>query len=252
MLYIIYNAIDCNRGAKAETMEIVKSKNRSYARYEEVLIERDSVRRDAEGYYVEYVRVFGGLIREAFEARIGCIRKKKMITCCQRQINQGKKIDYSNLVAYIEAQMTEYQAELDKIIEENAAAKSAKKVSPENLHRIKRIYYELVKLVHPDLHPDLAEDETIKGYWQRIMIAYICNNLKDMEELEVLVKQYLSDGEIELEDIEVRDVEDKIAEVEEEIKTIRDSEPYVYRYILEEPATVGDTGRSGVCRGAYP
>ena len=56
---------------------------------------------------------------------------------------------------------------------------------------IKNIYYKIAKLIHPDTNPSLAKDENIKSLWNRTIIAYNCNDLKEIEELEVLVNQYL-------------------------------------------------------------
>ena len=59
---------------------VVKVKNVGYAKYEEVLLRRDNLRKDAESFHLEYIRVFGDLITESFRLKVECIRKKKMIT----------------------------------------------------------------------------------------------------------------------------------------------------------------------------
>lgn len=54
--------------------DIIKVKNTAYSKYEEVLLRRDNLRKEAEHYHMEYLRVFGDLITEDFEKKIECIR----------------------------------------------------------------------------------------------------------------------------------------------------------------------------------
>ena len=82
------------------------------------------------------------------------------------------------------------------------------------------------------MHPQLADDETIKDYWQRIVIAYRHNNLEDIEELELLVNKYLKAKGYENLEMEIEDIENKIAKVEGEIEEIISTNPYLYRLIL--------------------
>lgn len=214
-------------------MEIVKVKNTSYSKYEEALLRRDNLRKEAEHYHMEYIRVFGDLITQAFEKKIECIRKKKMIAYCQRQVNAGKKISAASLDNYIAQEMSQYQEELLSMINDVKAVKESKRVSASDFEKIKKIYYKLVRMIHPDMHPELADDETIKDYWQRIVIAYTYNQLKDLQELELLVTSYLEGNGQQVTDIEIDDLDDKIAAVEGEISNILSTNPYLYKMLLE-------------------
>ena len=215
-------------------MQIVKAENTAYAKYEEVLLRRDNLKKRAENIHLEFIRAFGDLITGAFELKIECIRKKKMIAYCQRQINQGKTINGSALTAYIEKEMLEYQDQLDDMLADVRAAKAAESITPMEVKKIKSLYYALAKLIHPDLHPELADDETLAEYWRRIVIAYDYNCLKDMEELDMLVRAYLEDKGIDAFGAEVENVEEKILRVEEEIHEIITTNPYLYRLILND------------------
>lgn len=215
-------------------MEVVKVKNITYAKYEEVLLRRDSLQKEAEQYHHEYIRIFGDLILESYSLKVECIKKKKMITYCQLQINRGRPISQAELTAYIEKEMMEYEAELKSMAMDVKLAKKAETISPAEVHRIKKIYHALVKLIHPDMYPELAEDEIIKDYWQRIVIAYRHNQLKEMEELDLLVRSYLDDNGIHPQDINVEGIEEKIIAVEEQIEKILTTKPYMYKLILND------------------
>ena len=116
--------------------------------------------------------------------------------------------------------------------------KEGKRVSASDLEIIKKIYYKLVKMVHPDLHPDLADDEIIKDYWQRIKLAYTFNRQKELEELELLVSSYLANKGIQNPDIEIDNLEEKIKAVEEEIKIIISTKPFTYKMLLNDETEI--------------
>ena len=219
-------------------MDIVKVKNISYAKYEEVLLRRDNLRKEAEKYHLEFIREFGDLITESFRLKIECIKKKKMIAYCQRMVNQGKDINGTSLNNFIEREMAEYNTQLEAMLQEVKAVNDAEDISPMELKKIKDIYYALVKLMHPDTHPELASDETLKDYWQRIVIAYRYNNLKDLEELDVLVRSYLESKESDGISLEIENIDKKIAAVEKEIEEIISTEPYLYKVMLADKREV--------------
>lgn len=215
-------------------MDIVKVKNISYSKYEEVLLKRDNLRKEAEEYHLAFIRAFGDLITESFRLKIECIKKKKMIAYCQRMVNQGKEINQSSMHTYIEHEMAEYRKELKAMVDDVKAVKDARKISPLELKKIKSIYYNLVKLMHPDIHPELADDETLKDYWQRIVIAYTYNSLADLEELDVLVRTHLEKKDTGGELPEIENIDVKIAQVEKEIEEIISTDPYLYKLLLDD------------------
>ena len=92
--------------------EMIKVKNAAYARYEEALLRRDNLRKEATSYHYEYIRVFGHLITESFRLKVECIRKKKIIAYCQQQVNHGKAINCSALDRYIHREMAAYESDL--------------------------------------------------------------------------------------------------------------------------------------------
>ena len=110
--------------------ETVKVKNASYAKYEEVLLRRDNLKKEAEQYHISYIREFGYLIEESFRLKVECIRKKKEIAFCQRLANMGKPINRNDLTAFIEKEMQQYYDELQSVINDVKTAKNSAHVSP--------------------------------------------------------------------------------------------------------------------------
>lgn len=208
-------------------------------RYEEVLLRRDGLRKKAEQYQISYFRVFGDLLVDSFTIRVECIRKKKIIAWCQAQVNRGKHIDGAQLDRFIDREMAAYRAELDAMIRHNKAVRESGRVSDYDMHRIKKFYHGLAKLIHPDLHPELESDPQIGEFWNRIVLAYEHNCLADIEELDFQVRKYLKDRGIGGAEITVPDIGRKIRQAEEEIERITSTDPYLYRLLLEDAEAVG-------------
>ena len=214
--------------------EIIKVKNASYILYEELLLKRENLRKEGKQFYVSYLQKFGDLMTESFQKKIECIRKKKMIAYCQRCMNQGKDINSMELHRCIQAEMKSYEEDLKQMAKSVKAAAKAKTLSSDAIWRIKEIYYGLARKIHPDMHPELADDSFLQDYWNQIVIAYQHNQLDELEELEVMVNAYLEKYHSNTEELVIIDVENKIKRIEQEVEQILSTKPYTYRFILED------------------
>lgn len=85
-----------------------------------------------------------------------------------------------------------------------------------------------------------AENEELSDLWHRTQLAYNCNNLKDLQELEMIVTSVLSRLGVSKPEVDIPNIEDKITETEAEIKKIRETDPYMYKYLLEDPEAVSE------------
>ena len=217
---------------------IIRVRNTSYARYEELLTRRDDVRKEAFCFEQAYVREFGDLILQVFQMKLECIRKKKTIEYCQVFANRGESVDQDALREFLEKELADYQAKLEQMIKDNENAKDTGRVTEAELLKIKRIYHRLVKKIHPDINPITEKNEELMGLWQRLLIAYNCNDLKEMEETEILVNALLEKLDLGTMDITIPDIDDKIVEIEAEIERIVSTDPYQYKYLLDDKEAV--------------
>lgn len=220
--------------------KLIKIKNSSYARYEELLLTRDNLQKEAFQYERAYVREFGDMILDIFRKKIECIRKKKTIEYCQAVANHGRSVDQDQLQEHIREEMQVFQDQLDAMIDDTENAKNSKLVSEVDLLTIKRVYHKLVKMVHPDINSLTNKTPELAELWQRIQIAYNCNDKKGMQELELLTTNILDQLGIGSLEIEIPDIEEKIAEIENEIVAIRETDPYKYKYLLEDPKAIDE------------
>ncbi len=214
--------------------EIIISKDSRYEEFEKLLFKRDALKREAEQYGLAYIQEFGDSVIEVFKMKIECIEKKKKIAYCQKMVNKGLEIKEDELNNYIEVVMKEYQDELDELIEENRLLKLAGSLKPIEIKKVKELYYRLAKLIHPDMRPDLADDEIIQEFWKRIVIAYNHNQLEELEILEFQVNDYLNNLDSKERVITIDNIEEKIIKVKKEIDEILANNPYQYKFILED------------------
>lgn len=218
--------------------ELVIVKNTSYKRYEELLLRRDAARKEARAQLMKYTAKFGRKIQQVFEKQIECIKKKKTIGFYQTAINHGEPIDQKELEKFLERELREYNRELENMIEENKNAENLSPIAEAEVLKIKKIYKRIAKQIHPDINPKVEFIPELMELWHRVQIAYNCNDLKDIEEAEVLIAKVIEQeklGEIE---VEIPNIDERIAKLEEEIEKITTTDPYTYYKILRNPEAV--------------
>lgn len=210
---------------------IVKVKNISYQRYEELLLKKEALMKEAEEYKSQYDSIFNVLNNDTYEAKMECIRKRKTISYCQNLKDLGSPIYRNDLNTYIDEAMKNYNNTIDYILNNDYKDKLKKNIR-EHTKRIKNVYRQLAKLIHPDMNNDLKQDKTIQDLWNRTCIAYNCSNLEELEELEVLVNKYLESINHSHIDIEIPDIHEKIFNLNREIDNILHTDPYQYKYVI--------------------
>lgn len=218
--------------------EIIRVKNISYDRYEELLMRRDAIKKEAFQYERAYVREFGDLILEIFQMKLECIRKKKTIEFCQAAVNHGNTVDQNQLQEYLKQELAAFQEQLNGMIQDAENAKNTSQITEIELLQIKKIYRKMVKQIHPDINPMIEKSEKLQELWQRVIVAYNCNDLKLMQETEVLITKALEHLGNETIDIEIPNIDKKIEELEAEIIRIRETDPYQYKFLLEDAESV--------------
>ena len=79
--------------------ELIPVTDERLAEYEQLLIKRDSLRKEAGLIYQEYYKQFGELLIRVYEKQVECIKLKKMISFAQTAINKNEKLDLDKLKA---------------------------------------------------------------------------------------------------------------------------------------------------------
>lgn len=218
--------------------ELILGDNTKYERYEELLLKRDQLYREACSIETSYVKEFGDLLLRDFELKIGCIKKKKMIAYCQTAINHGEAIDVTDMNEQIKRSMEIYNMQLKEMMKSKKDAEESKVSPAYKVERAKRAYRRLAKCIHPDINPAAFANEEIRSLWGRIVAAYHANDDEELDNLEVLVRKVLKDnGELVSTPV-IDDIDERMEKLEEEINSIITTVPYVYIDLLSDEAKV--------------
>ncbi|MCR4892773.1 MAG: hypothetical protein K5989_11405 [Lachnospiraceae bacterium] len=202
--------------------------------YEDLLVRRDQLYKEAASYMVTYTKEFGDMITENFQLKVECIKKKKTISYCRRRMNRGLPIDTERMEIEIDEEMTLYYTQLDDLLRETEQAKNAETIGQFRYNRAKKIYRRLAKQLHPDINGRTMENEELKELWNRITAAYRISNVDELEDLEVLVRKTMEElGESGF-DLDLSNIEERIERVERQINDILLTEPYTYGEILSD------------------
>ncbi len=203
--------------------------------YTELLVKRDQLLKKAGSYRIAYIIEFGDLIRDNFEIRVACIKKKKSIAWCMKMINRGEAIYPSLMETEIENEMKLYYAELAEMAEENERAKNSRTVGQFALQRSRKIYRRLAKKLHPDINLRTAEREDLRELWTRIVAAYHHSDVDALEDLEMMVYSLMGELGDDGFELSENDLDKRIERVERQINEILGTEPYTYGELLRDP-----------------
>ena len=204
--------------------------------YKTLLLKRDALHKEEEIYQFAYFRTFGELLEERYSLQIECIKCKKIIAYCQAKMNSSSCIFSGELNAYIESELNPYYENLQSLSEIRKAKQ--KKIPELEYLKIKRLYRKLAMMLHPDMHPSLANNLEILELWEKIKRAYRCNDYVALQETEVLAAALIEKYLLIEQSIEVEDLEGKVALLRTEIDKIVHEEPYVYKYLLDDEEAV--------------
>lgn len=213
---------------------IVVAKDESYDEYKKLLIRKDTVSKDASQCRIAYLKRFGDLIIKSLEMKTKCIEKKKIIAYCQKIINLGGTLNQVEIDRYIDEVMEDYYTKLKKILNEKRSLDYLKPIPESSVRMVKKIYLEIAKKIHPDMNPKLKDNQKVMELWNRAVIAYECNDLNEIKEIRDMVLAYLESIGYEGNDVVIENIEEKIEKLKKEIDRICGSDPYQYKYFLED------------------
>lgn len=178
--------ISGNTSSEVLLMSIERKKLKGWNRLEELILQKEDLKKECFHLDQQYLRIFGKLLMAVFESKIRCIELKKKIQLAQKEINKGQKINISEINKRIEIQMIEYYLKISKMHKEYDTANSFTAIDIATLEKIKSLYRKLVKFLHPDLNPQITANERYTEVWEMVQTAYKLNDLDLLEESEIL------------------------------------------------------------------
>ena len=222
-------------------MAIYKITDSEYEKYIRLVIHRDQLQKEAGIYEQDYIREFGDEMYSLYEVKVKCIELKKMIHYCQAQVNCGQSLHAEDLEKTIRLEMNGYYQELKAMMQDLKAVKECKIVPVHVALNAKRFYREIAKMIHPDICPAAKEDEILAELWQRAVHAYHMNNEDELQQIKILSMHRMGELGMNVDsEINIEDLDGKIAALEQEIDTIMNTDPYQFRELLMKDELVDE------------
>ena len=220
------------------TVEENRLENASYALFEQLVLQRDRLLREAGSLQTAYTKQFGELLTEVFREKIACIRQKKAIAYCQAAVNRGQAADLQAMQLFLDREMAAYRHTLHEMLRDNQTAREAVQCNIVDLERAKKLYRRLARKIHPDIHPQTAQSPELLRLWNSITAAYHRCDARRLEELEAAVNHILAEEGIDITPQDIPDIDDKIERLQQEIADILSTEPYTYEALLSDDDAV--------------
>ncbi len=214
-------------------MAIYKITDSEYEKYIRLVMRRDQLRKEAAILEQDYLHEFGEEIYSLFETKVACIELKKKIHYCQAQVNSGKSVQTEEMKKIIEMEMQQYYQDLKQMMHDLEMVKERKIVPTHVALHAKRLYRDIAKMIHPDILPKSVEDEILEELWHRAVRAYHRSDEDELSEIKILAIHRMEELGMDVEaQIEIDDIDQRVKDLEEEIETIINTDPYQFRELF--------------------
>ncbi len=132
-----------------------------------------------------YLELIGRKLYEVYCLRVELSKLKQQMTLLQAYVNRNETPDVMSVYKKIEHQFAEYQKKIEEEAQQLAAAREYLKgsfLTDDESKELKTMYYTIVKRLHPDINPDLTDEQ--KELFVKAQAAY---ELLDINTLRLII-----------------------------------------------------------------
>lgn len=206
-----------------------------------LLLQRDELRLvECVNIETAYMLAIGSLEYKAYETECTYLRLKRKVEMIQTRMNRQEKVCIADIDQQLDNEFEAYQKALDEQIGKiNAALErsSAECLTPEEVKEFKKLYRRIVKVLHPDLHPEQTEAK------QRLFLnavqAYKNGDLSALRMIAEMVDQSaLSEDSGDAMSVLLKEKErllNMLREIEQDMEDIKTEYPYTVKDLVENP-----------------
>lgn len=147
---------------------------------------------------MEYMLKIGRREHQLFTRQVELQQLKREISLYQAARNRGERLSQAEVAKTIREEFNAYQQQLreqEQQIKEAEKRFGYEKMSQEDSVEFRKLYLDLVKKLHPDLHSDLPPQAST--LWHQVMKAYQQNNLPELTLLTEMAAEMLKHPEIQ-------------------------------------------------------
>lgn len=196
-----------------------------------------------------YMLQLGALEYKVYEAQCEALRLRRKQELIQVKKNRQEKIYIPEIEAVLNKEFEEYQKKLDQQIEKMNDAIDRSKgrmLTDEESKRIKKIYHKVVKVLHPDLNPEITDVQI--ALFENATSAYANGDLPTLEIIYEMVGEHepIHKEENAMQKLirEKDRLKGLIKTVEESIDHIKAEYPYNVKEIVEDEEKLNEHRRA--------
>ncbi|NLT71221.1 MAG: hypothetical protein GXX91_11080 [Verrucomicrobiaceae bacterium] len=136
-----------------------------------------------------YAAAFGERLLRLHRLEIEAARLKREIELVQTAINNGREIDYQVICDTLDEEFAAWQEKLEAeaALLEKQRGVLEHLMEPETVRTMDKLFRQLVRRLHPDLHEGQSDAET--ELWHRVLAAYEERDLEELQALEILTRE---------------------------------------------------------------
>jgi hypothetical protein len=133
-----------------------------------------------------YQKKIGAWELRGLQAQVAAMGARRRLEMAQAAVNQGRKPDLKEIDGLLELELLAWRQKIQEAAERLASAEDRlEHLLPAVEDReLKKLYYALVKKLHPDVNPDVSEDQ--RRLWQRVQAAYAHSDVQELRALTLL------------------------------------------------------------------
>ncbi|HFI0632777.1 TPA: J domain-containing protein [Streptococcus suis] len=183
-----------------------------------------------------YLLRFGSLEYKVIEAEYKWRRLRRKLQFLISARNRQEKIEEEQIEEWLDREFQEYLDRLDdKLKEMNEALDWSKRelLTKEESKLLKKLYRKIVKLLHPDLNPNLSDAQ--RDLFFKAVEAYEEGNIAKLEFIYTMIE---NQGEMKVSGLsllqEKQRLENILIELQSSIEAIKDSYPYNLKTLLAD------------------
>lgn len=187
-----------------------------------------------------YLELIGRKLYEVYCLHVELSKLKQRMSLLQAYVNRNEFPDLATVEKKIEMQFAQYQKKIEQEAQHLAAAREYLKgsfLTVEEAKELKTIYYTVVKRLHPDINPDLTDDQ--KELFVKAQAAY---ELLDINTLRIILLS-LDMGkseihkEFNLEEI-VKKLTENVNTLSQQISALKQDFPHIFSEKLKDEVWV--------------
>lgn len=180
-----------------------------------------------------YQAQLGKFQSELEQVRLDLRRARRSLELRRASHVRGDRIDEVQLERQLDQELWEYRRQLtDQKDKQEAAEQRLRKLrSPETSAAMRSLYRQLVKRLHPDLHPHQSSQQ--QQLWFEVQMAY---QWADWARLETLLA--VTDEEYEDTPEELLRLRTRLSELSQALLQLRDTFPFSLQNQLDDPLWV--------------